>query len=102
MSLIDLADQFKRARIEARLTQQDVAHATGINPFTVSKFERGALTEIGAVKLISLFRAVGLELRARPVGQARTLDDIAHELDQAPVSGILPPRRVRHPRAATS
>ena len=102
MNLIDLAGEFKRARINARLTQQEVANASGINPFTISKFERGASTEIGAVKLISLFRVVGLELQARPVGQTRTLDDIAHELDQASVSGAPPPRRVRHPRAAAS
>jgi DNA-binding XRE family transcriptional regulator len=101
MDLIDLANHFKRARIEARLTQQEVARAAGINPFTVSKFERGALTEIGAVKLISLFRVVGLELQARPIGQARTLEDVAHELDQAAVSDVPPPRRVRHPHAAT-
>jgi DNA-binding XRE family transcriptional regulator len=101
MNLIELAVEFKQARINARLTQQEVAYASGINLFTISKFERGVLTEIGAVKLISIFRAVGLELRPRPIGQARTLDDIAHERDQASVSGAPPPRRVRHPRGAS-
>lgn len=99
MTLFDLAEDFRQARLRARLTQQDVAEATGTHVITISKFERGAVTEIGAVKLLALLRAVGLELVARPAGHARTLDDIARELDAPATSERALPKRVRHRRA---
>lgn len=97
-TLTDLAEQFKQARLRARLTQQDVARATGTSFVTISNFERGAVTEIGTVKLLALLRAVGLDLYVRPIGQARTLDDIARELDSPATPENALPRRVRHPR----
>jgi transcriptional regulator with XRE-family HTH domain len=98
MNLIDLATAFKAARLSARLTQREVAQATGVSLPTISKLERCALTEIGAVKLLALFRKVGLELAPRRVGQQRTLNDIAEELDAADLPELVPrsPQRVRH------
>ena len=101
MNLIDLADAFKAARLRARLTQLEVARATGVSLPTISKLERGALAEIGAVKLLALLRKVGLELAPRPIGQQRTLNDVAEELDAGTVPE-LPSRnaqRVRHSQA---
>jgi transcriptional regulator with XRE-family HTH domain len=100
MDLMDIADAFKTARIRARLTQLDVSKATGVGVLTISKLERGALTEIGAVKLLALLRKVGIELAPRPLGQPRTLNDIAAELDAATVPEPLPrtAQRVRHSR----
>jgi transcriptional regulator with XRE-family HTH domain len=100
MNLMDIAVAFKSARIRARLTQLDVAKATGVGVLTISKLERGALTEIGAVKLLALLRKVGVELVPRLVGQPRTLDDIAAELDAGTVPEPLPrtAQRVRHSR----
>jgi transcriptional regulator with XRE-family HTH domain len=100
MNLSDLADAFKSARIAGRLTQREVAQATGVSTLLVSKLERGALVEIGAVKLLALLRTVGLELHARPAGQQRTLNDIAHELDAvtSPELGPHIAKRVRHSR----
>ena len=97
MMLIDLAVSFKKARIACRLTQKEVAEATGVGVLTISKLERGALMEIGAVKLIALFQKVGLELQVRPAGHQRTLDDIRLELaesshDKLETGG----QRVRH------
>ena len=101
MNLIDLADAFKAARLRARLTQLEVARATGVSLPTISKLERGALAEIGTVKLLALLRKVGLELAPRPIGQQRTLDDIAKELDAGTAPELLPrnARRVRHSQA---
>jgi|SRR5882757_5710534 len=100
MNLFELADAFKNARIATRLTQREVAEATGVSTLLVSKLERGALAEIGAVKLLALLRKVGLELHTRPAGQQRTLDDIAHELDavDSPELGPRIGKRVRHSR----
>ena len=98
MNLVDLANAFKTARIRARLTQLEVSKATGVGVLTISKLERGALAEIGAVKLLALLRKVGLELAPRPIGQQRTLNDIARELDAGTVAEPLArnAQRVRH------
>jgi transcriptional regulator with XRE-family HTH domain len=98
-NLSDLSEQFKRARITSRLTQREAAAAAGVSSLLVSQFERGALTELGSVKLLSLLRAVGLELQVRPAGHQRTVDDIAAALD--PATPGRPERvlqRVRHAR----
>jgi transcriptional regulator with XRE-family HTH domain len=97
-NLNDLVEQFKRARIASRLTQREAAEAAGVSAILVSQFERGALTELGAVKLLSLLRAVGLELQVRPAGHQRTLNDIAVELDAAtnPEGSQRTLQRVRH------
>src|ERR1700678_3087691 len=97
-NLIDLSEQFKRARIASRLTQREAAAAAGVSPLLVSHFERGALNELGSVKLLSLLRTVGLELQLRPAGHQRTLNDIAAELDTAatPERPVRVLQRVRH------
>jgi transcriptional regulator with XRE-family HTH domain len=100
-NLSDLAEQFKRARITSRLTQREVAAAAGVSSLLVSQFERRALNELGSVKLLSLLRAVGLELHVRPAGHhQRTLNDIAAELDAAamPDRPAHVSQRVRHAR----
>jgi transcriptional regulator with XRE-family HTH domain len=101
MTLIDLGGTFKSARLRRRLTQEDAARAAGVSPLLVSQFERGALRELGTVKLLALFQVVGLELVARPAGQERTLDDIARELDVAETTAdpAMLPKRVRRSRA---
>jgi transcriptional regulator with XRE-family HTH domain len=100
MNLIDLAIEFKNARIASRLTQREAAQAAGVSALLVSQLERGALTEIGAVKLLALLRTVGLELHVRPTGHQRTLNDIAQELDavNSPNVASHGAQRVRHAR----
>ena len=100
MNLIELSEVFKSARLAAGLTQREVAKVAGVGAILVSRFERAALAEMGAVRLMALLRAVGLELYTRPQGQRRTLNDIARELDAedslAPGASVR--RRVRHAR----
>jgi transcriptional regulator with XRE-family HTH domain len=79
MNLAELGESFRRARIAGNLTQEQVAALSGVARPRVSQFESGSLSELGAVKLLSLFDAVGLELYARPAGHQRTLDDAAAE-----------------------
>lgn len=79
MDIVELGQAFRAARIVRRLTQQDAARHAGVSVATISRFERGDLLELGVVKLISLFRLVGLDLTTRPKGHTRTLDDIQRE-----------------------
>lgn len=115
MDILELANAFRAARINSRLTQQDVAGGAGVSVVTVSRFERGELLEIGTVKLLNLFKLVGLELQPRPLGHVRTLDDIQRQRALSSAAGtarlttnqksgdydIEPPtkQRVRHSKA---
>lgn len=91
MNLAELGDAFRQARLAANLTQQQVADMSGVPRGRISMFETGALPEIGAVKMLGLFNAVGLELIARPPGHRRTLDDVLIERADAP--GMAPRQR---------
>ncbi|CAB3793919.1 helix-turn-helix domain-containing protein [Pararobbsia alpina] len=98
MNLAELGAELKRARIRANKTQQEVADQSGVPRARVSLFETGALPELGFVKLLSLFEAVGLELLARPLGRRRTLDDVLAEADEEQALSSLMRTRVRHAR----
>lgn len=99
MCLFELGQTFRRARIAANRTQQQIAERSGVSRARISRFESGVLIEIGAVKLLRLFEAVGLELYARPFGHGRTLDDILQEQQATPVSAHELRKRVRLSRA---
>ena len=75
MNLFEFGQSLKDARIHQQLTQGELAERTGVSLSSISGLERGILAEIGVVKLLQLFAAVGLELHTRPTGQRRTLDD---------------------------
>lgn len=79
MNLFELGQSLKDARIRQQLTQGELAERTGVSLSSISGLERGILAEIGVVKLLQLFAAVGLELQTRPSGQRRTLDDARQE-----------------------
>jgi transcriptional regulator with XRE-family HTH domain len=79
MNLFELGQSLKEARLRQQLTQTELAVRTGISLSSISGLERGILSEIGVVKLLQLFAAVGLELQTRPTGQRRTLDDARQE-----------------------
>lgn len=76
MTLAELGEAFRQARIAANLTQQQAAVVSGVPRGRISQFETGTLPELGAVKMISLFDAVGLEVLVRRPGHRRTLDDV--------------------------
>ncbi|MFZ6798161.1 helix-turn-helix domain-containing protein [Undibacterium sp. Di24W] len=79
MNLFELGQSLKDARIRQQLTQGELAERTGVSLSSISGLERGILAEIGVVKLLQLFAAVGLDLQTRPAGQRRTLDDAKQE-----------------------
>ncbi|MFM0174770.1 helix-turn-helix transcriptional regulator [Paraburkholderia sediminicola] len=94
MNLAELGEAFRQARIAARLTQQQVAERSGVPRVRISMFETGMLPELGAVKMLSLFDAVGLEILARRQGHQRTLDDVLTDPDEQ-LEGAGTVRRVR-------
>ncbi|MDH2234700.1 helix-turn-helix transcriptional regulator [Pigmentiphaga sp. GD03639] len=102
MNLAELGEAFRTARMAAELTQQQVAEISGVARGRISMFETGALPEIGAVKMLSLFDAVGLELIARRPGHQRTLDDVLAEPAEAADTAVrqrVRKRSARGPKA---
>lgn len=97
MNLSEFGAIFKAARIQAEKTQQEVADLTGIARARISAFENGTLPELGMVKVLGLFEAVGLQLLARPVGHGRTLDDLVAE--QYEGTGVIPAKPLIDPFA---
>jgi transcriptional regulator with XRE-family HTH domain len=102
MNLFELGETFRLARIAANKTQEQVAGQSGIPRARISRFETGLLPELGTVKLLSLFEAVGLELFARPIGHGRMLDDVLAEQRTPAVSVEETRRRVRLPHSESS
>ena len=102
MDILQLASAFHAARINCRLTQQDVAGGAGVSVVTVSRFERGELLEIGTVKLLNLFKLVGLELYPRPLGHVRTLDDIQRQRALSSAAGTVRPTTILKGSDSTS
>src|ERR1700689_2422405 len=98
MNLAEFGETFKRARILANKTQQEVADYSGVPRASISLFETGGLPEVGSVKLLSLFEAVGLDFLAGPAGPRRTLDDVLGEVDESRVPSEHIRSRVRHSR----
>ncbi|GAB7534187.1 helix-turn-helix domain-containing protein [Burkholderia sp. 3C] len=95
MNLAELGEAFREARLAANLTQQHVAKLSGLPRERISLFETGSLPELGAVKMLSLFDAVGLEILARRRGHQRTLDDVLDDPEDLPDGPGGTPRRVR-------
>jgi transcriptional regulator with XRE-family HTH domain len=99
MNFAEFGEAFRLARIAANKTQQQVAEQSGVTRSRISRFETGQLIELGTIRLLRLFEAVGLELFARPLGHGRTLDDVLNEQQTATLSSHETRKRVRHSRA---
>lgn len=66
-------------RRELGLKQGDVAAQVGIAQETLSRFERGKVSEFGLRKLLALLSVLGLELRFIEPGAAGSLDELRRE-----------------------
>lgn len=64
--VLRLGDQFRRLREAANETQAAVAKRAGVDNAAVADLEAGLLTELGLVKVESLFQAYGLSLGLVP------------------------------------
>ena len=78
-TLADLADQLKRARLEAGLSQQELAERAGLNRMTVGRMENLTHGDMSVAALLRLFEAAGYDVKAVRVGHQRTIEDILAE-----------------------
>jgi transcriptional regulator with XRE-family HTH domain len=78
-TLYDVAEMLKTARIEAGLSQAELAEKAGVSRVTVVRMETLAKGDMSVSILVSLLEAAGYDLRAVKIGHVRTLDDILLE-----------------------
>ncbi|WP_439292340.1 MULTISPECIES: helix-turn-helix transcriptional regulator [Rahnella] len=85
-TLYDVAEMLKTARIEAGLSQAELAEKAGVSRVTVVRMETLAKGDMSVSILVRLLEAAGYDLRAVKIGHVRTLDDILLEQRNAEAS----------------
>lgn len=78
-TLAEVAEQLKRVREEAGLTQQELATRAGVNRLTVGRMENLTHGDMSVSALVRLLEAAGYDLKFVRVGHSRTLEDILAE-----------------------
>jgi transcriptional regulator with XRE-family HTH domain len=78
-TLYDVAEMLKTARIDANLSQAELAEKAGVSRVTVVRMETLAKGDMSVSILVRLLEAAGHDLRAVKIGHVRTLDDILLE-----------------------
>lgn len=85
-TLADVAEQLKAARLQAGLSQTDLAKSAGVARTTVARMESLAKGDMSVSVLVRLLEAAGFDLKVVKSGHARTLDDILAEQREEPRS----------------
>ena len=83
MTLVEIGPLLKRARKEAGLSQEQLAHPLGMSRATISAIEGGRCEEIGFQKLVALLERVGVEITAARRKTRPTIDDLRAELHRS-------------------
>jgi len=112
MSLTEIADQIREARLKKRLTQQELADRAGLSRSIVNQIERGTRTEIGMSRLSELLRILDLQISVVPLAKKDQPDFLrmacisastsyrrrltVAQLRRALLTGKIPPRREPH------
>ena len=78
-TLQELGQAVAQLRKERGLTQAVVANQAGITKDLLSRFERGALAEMGSRKLLAVLTVLGAELAVVESGLSGTLDELRRE-----------------------
>jgi predicted XRE-type DNA-binding protein len=78
-TLTELGQAVADHRKLLKLQQGHVAAQAGITQESLSRFERGQLSEFGTRKLLAVLAVLGLELSFAKIGTAGTLDELRRE-----------------------
>lgn len=81
-TLADMAEQLKRARLQAGLSQAELAQRAGVSRTTVARMETLARGDMSVSVLLKLLEAAGYDAKVVKVGHQRTLEDILAEQRQ--------------------
>jgi transcriptional regulator with XRE-family HTH domain len=78
-TLAEVGQALQQARLQKRLTQEELAHRAEVSRVTLSRMETAAKSDMSLAALLRLARALGYELRLVERGHQRTLSDILAE-----------------------
>lgn len=78
-SFIELGLAVSVRRRELGLKQAEVAKKAGIAQESLSRFERGRTTDLGARKLLAVLAVLGMEMQFTERGRAGSLDELRKE-----------------------
>jgi transcriptional regulator with XRE-family HTH domain len=78
-TLVDVGKALQQARLQKRLSQEELAQRAGVARVTLSRMETAAKTDMSLTALLRLARALGYELRLVERGRQRTLLDVLAE-----------------------
>lgn len=71
-----LPDIIRDARKHARMTQSDMAEATGLSRVTIGKIESAAIIDVTLSNIDRVLEVLDLELAIRPRGRPPTLEEL--------------------------
>ena len=78
-TLAEVGQALQQARLQKRLTQEELAHRAEVSRVTLSRIETAAKTDMSLAALLRLARALDYELRLVERGHQRTLLDVLAE-----------------------
>jgi DNA-binding XRE family transcriptional regulator len=78
-TLADVGQALQQARLQKRLSQEELAQRAGVARVTLSRMETAAKTDMSLAALLRLARALGYELKLVERGRQRTLSDVLAE-----------------------
>jgi transcriptional regulator with XRE-family HTH domain len=81
-TLADVADMLKKARLQAGLSQREMAERAGVARTTVTRMETAAKGDMSVSALVRLLDGAGYDLKIVLQGHTRTLEDILAEQRQ--------------------
>jgi transcriptional regulator with XRE-family HTH domain len=81
-SLAEVGQALQQARLQKRLSQEELAQRAGVSRVTLSRMETAAKGDMSLAALLRLARALGHELRLVERGHQRTLSGVLAEQRQ--------------------
>ena len=78
-TLAEVGQALQQARLQKRLSQEELAQRASVSRVTLSRMETAAKTDMSLAALLRLARALGYELRLVEQGRQRTLTDVLAE-----------------------
>jgi predicted XRE-type DNA-binding protein len=78
-TIADLGNELQQLRQKAKMTQNQVAEATGMRQEAVSRFESGRGSDFSVGKLLRLAQAMGYDVQFVPLRSRPTLSDVLAE-----------------------
>lgn len=78
-TLFDVAAMLKQARVEAGLSQDELAQRAGVARTTVGRMENLTKGDMSVSVLVRLLEAAGYDLKVVKIGHTRTIEDILAE-----------------------